>query len=135
MKLQNVVIAVSAVLASATSALAGSYSTNTYINGTETGYRDINITNIRTEEGTVNEFSSSLKLNTDFPNARGFIKFDGSLKGRLDVSTRNIDPSVVGGYSEQTVGYGFTDITEVTIDEHVDFSNTIYSHTLESGNN
>ena len=133
--IKSTLTAIAILAASTSAALAGSYSSNTYIDGWERGTRNVDVTNVRTETGHVNEFSSSLKLNTDFPNANGYIKFDGKLSGRLDVSTRLIDPSVVGGYSEQVKNYGFTDITTTNITENVRFYNDIYTHKLESGSN
>ena len=137
MKLRNIALTTVALLSSipASNAFAGTYVNNTYINGHETGHRNVHVTNVRTEHGNVHEFSESLKLSTDFPNANGYIKFDGDLSGKLNVSTRNIDPSILGGYSSQSVNYEFTDITKTNLTETVDYFNDIYTHQLNTGTN
>ena len=137
MKLINVLpVSFAAVIVSTGMASASSYSSNTYVNGHETGTRQVYVNNVRTEVGHTSEFSESVKLNTDFPNAAGYIEYShGSFDARLDVSTRNIDPSIVGGYSSQSTFSSFTDVTTTRIKDNVDYFNSIYSHTLESGNN
>lgn len=117
-------------------ALAGSYATNTYVNTVETGHRDINVVNVRKENGHTITDSGSLKFETNFPNAQGKIVYDGyGLKGEIRVSTDGPDPFVEGVYSNQVDVNYYTDFTKVNINEGVDYTSTIYTHTIEAGGN
>ena len=135
MKFQTIATAIALTAVTAPTALAGTYSTNTYINGHEVGKKKINVTNVRTETGNIHEFSQSAKIETNFPNVTGNIKIDGTIKIDTDFSTNGPDPFTAGTVTTQQKDYSFNDITTVGIKEKVDYFNDIYTHTVESGAN
>ena len=135
--LSVVIGAVAVVLGSCDSpAVAGSFATNTYINGHERGTRTVEAVNVSKVNGQQINRSEALKFETNFPTASGGVYFDGKgLTGGLDVSTRQIDPFVKGAYSNQVERLSFSDYTRADISEKVTFSNDIYTQTIEAGSN
>ena len=135
MNFKTYAAAIALTVVTAPAALAGSYSTNTYINGHETGKKKITVDNVRVETGNIHEFSQSAKVESNYPNSTGNIKIDGTIKINTNFSTNGPDPFTVGSVSTQTKNYSFNDITKVNIQEKVKYFNDIYTHTVESGSN
>lgn len=134
MNLKNIAITTGLLVASiAAPALAGSRVTNTYINGTETGYSRGSYSYRSNVNGVQINRSGSLKFETNFPNARGTINFNGrNLNGKIRVSTDGVDPFVAGVYSNQFERLNVSELSILRGVEGSRYNNTIYQHIIES---
>lgn len=118
----------------ATEAQAGGTSaTNTYVHGNRHVVQKVNSHNVNKVVGNFDNSSTSLKMTTDFPIATGTISFDGTnLTGSMDVSTRNIDPSLIGTTSTSNEWGTYTDTTKTDVSQTSVGNDRIFSHTTSS---
>ena len=134
MKIQNIALATSAiVIATASAAFAGTGVTNRYTDTRETYKTDIDVENIRTETGSTTYESGSFKVETNFPNVRGKLEFDGSnITNVTRYSTDGPDPFVAATYSNEKTEFDFTDTTTVNVETTITGVSDIYQHDVES---